>query len=156
MSKYHLFYGGPFSQWAKSTFTIAGIRFNTAEQWMMYNKALCFNDIQSANAIHSSNDPREQKALGRQVKNFDDATWMKVAYDIVVEGNLAKFDQNPKFAEYLKATEGMIIVEASPYDRRWGIGLSETDPRSLDESQWQGENLLGKAIMDVRMEMFGF
>lgn len=156
MSKYHLFYGGPFSQWAKSPFIIDGTKFNTAEQWMMWNKALAFSDIDSAKAIQSTSDPREQKALGRKVKNFDDAIWMKVAYDLVVEGNRAKFDQNPKLADYLKATKGMIIVEASPYDRRWGIGLGETDPRALDEGQWLGENLLGKAIMDVRREMFGF
>lgn len=156
MSKFHLFYGGPFSQWTKSPFIIDGIKFNTAEQWMMWNKALAFNDIDSAKAIQSTSDPREQKALGRKVKNFDDAKWMKIAYHLVVEGNRAKFDQNPKFADYLKATEGKIIVESSPYDRRWGIGLGETDPRALDQRQWLGENLLGKAIMEVRREMFGF
>ena len=153
--KYHIFYNGPFSQWANSPFTIDGIEFNCAEQWMMLNKALLFGDHETADKIMSTNNPHEQKKLGRQVKNFNDRQWMQVAYKLVVEGNRAKFQQNPEFARYLEATGNDVIVEASPWDRRWGIGLAEDDPRALDESQWQGENLLGKAIMDVRFEMFG-
>lgn len=155
MKNYHLFYGGPFSQWAKSPFIIDGIKFNCAEQWMMVNKALLFDDRETADKIMSTASPHEQKKLGRQVKNFNDRQWMQVAYNLVVEGNRAKFDQNPDFAIYLESTGNNIIVEASPWDRRWGIGLAEDDPRALDESQWQGDNLLGKAIMQVRFEMFG-
>ncbi len=155
MKNYHLFYGGPFSQWAKSPFTIDRIEFNCAEQWMMFNKALLFGDQETADKIMSTNRPDRQKSFGRQVKNFNDRQWMQVAYNLVVEGNRAKFEQNPDFANHLESTGSCIIVEASPWDKRWGIGLAEDDPRALDESQWQGDNLLGKAIMQVRFEMFG-
>ena len=155
MSEYVFFWGGPFSQWAKSPFTIDGVKFNTCEQYMMYKKAMLFNDTATAQAIMANSNPREQKMLGRQVKNFDDDVWMKYAYNFVVEGNRAKFAQNVEFSNQLVATKGKLIVEASPYDRRWGIGMEEGDEGIEDPANWQGENLLGKAVTQVRIEMFG-
>jgi ribA/ribD-fused uncharacterized protein len=155
MSNYVFFWGGPFSQWTKSPFTIDGVTFNTCEQYMMYKKAMLFNDNASAQAIMANSNPREQKMLGRKVSNFDDAEWMKHAYQYVVEGNRAKFEQNADLRAELAATKGKLIVEASPYDKRWGIGMEEGDEGIENSDNWQGENLLGKAVTQVRMEMFG-
>ena len=153
-TKYHFFWSGPFSQWYPSKFTIDGIEFVNCEQWMMYNKAILFEDHDIAKQILNTTDPSTQKSLGRRVSNFNDDTWMKVAYQIVVEGNRAKFSQNPRLYSALRLTGTDIIVEASPHDRRWGIGLSEKDPNIHDPTKWKGANLLGKAIMDVRDELF--
>lgn len=155
MSKHVFFWGGPFSQWIEGDFTIDGKTFNTCEQWMMYNKAKLFNDNETAEAIMETPFPNEQKALGRKVKNFDDAKWMEVAYDIVVEGNRAKFNQNPDLLKELEATRGKLLVEASPYDKRWGIGMGAGDPGINNPANWKGDNLLGEAITQVRIEMFG-
>ena len=147
---YEFFYGGYFSQWYPSNFTIDGMLFSTAEKWMMYNKAKFFNDTEIMEEILKLDDPMIIKALGRKVRNFDEKKWASVSYDIVVQGNIAKFTQNREMLKYLMQTFGLEIVEASPTDQIWGIGLSTTDPRRLDKSKWQGQNLLGKAIMEVR------
>ena len=155
MSNYVFFYGGPFSQWTKSPFTIGGVRFNTCEQYMMYKKALLFDDTETALEILKTTDPRKQKMLGRQVKNFDDKIWMQHAFDYVVEGNRAKFFQNPDLNKILLDTKGKVLVEASPYDTRWGIGMRVGDYGIQNPVNWKGENLLGFAITQVRKELFG-
>jgi len=151
--KYHLFWGGEFSQWYPSTFEIDGTTYNCAEQYMMEQKALFFDDVLSADMIMASTSPREQKAFGRKVQNFDADKWMEVCYDVVVKANIAKFSQNPKLLEVLLNTGDIEIVEASPYDKIWGIGLGENDPRAQDKSQWDGLNLLGKAVMETREKL---
>lgn len=151
----HFFWNGPFSQWYISPFTIDGQTFNTCEQWMMYNKAKMFGDGLSAIAIMHAKSPATQKKLGREVVNFDDAVWMQSAYDIVVVGNRAKFAQNPVPRAVLERTKGQLIVEASPYDRRWGIGMAANAPGIEDPANWRGDNLLGEAVTQVRIEMFG-
>lgn len=153
--KYEFFYGGYCSQWTPSPFQIGRLTFNCAEQWMMYNKAARFGDVETAVLIMLTSDPREQKALGRQVANYDDDEWMEIAYDVVVQGNRAKFGTLPLFNDYLRSTGDKIIVEASPTDTRWGIGMREGAPGIEDPSNWRGANLLGKAIMQVRDELFG-
>jgi len=112
----------------------------------MYWKAICFNDKSIAVQILSATEPRRVKALGRQVKGFRDDRWDEVKYKVVVEGNWYKFTQNPTFKQRLLETGNKIIVEASPYDKIWGIGVAATE----DKSKWRGQNLLGKAIMEVR------
>lgn len=149
------FWGGPFSQWFPSEFVRDGRTFTCAEQWMMYNKAIMFNDRDTMEKIMATPHPNEQKKLGRKVKNFSDEVWMKDAYNIVVQGNLSKFSQNKACMDYMIATAGREIVEASPYDRRWGIGLGENTPGIEDRSTWRGENLLGRAIMDARLYLIG-
>ena len=155
MSKFVFFWNGPFSQWAKSKFVVDGVEFNTCEQYMMYKKAMLFNDTDTADAIMKTSDPRTQKSLGRQVKNFDDAVWMEHAFDYVVAGNRAKFSQNSQLNKALAETKGKVLVEASPYDKRWGIGMMEGDAGIEDPKNWRGENLLGYAITQVRLELFG-
>lgn len=146
------FWGGIFSQWAKCDIydDVLGITFNCAEQAMMWHKANTFKDEEAKERILKVNDPREHKAIGRTIKNYDDAIWANVRYDIVVATNYAKFSQNPAWKELLIYTDGYELVECSPYDKIWGIGLGEDNPDTLDKSKWRGENLLGKAIVEAR------
>lgn len=117
---------------------------------MMYRKSLLFNDQETAKAILKAKDPKEQKALGRQVKGFKEDLWDLKKFEIVVQGNLYKFSQNEALKKELLATGERIIVEGSPYDSIWGVGLKWDDPKILDEKNWRGQNLLGKALMEVR------
>lgn len=110
---------------------------------MMAEKARLFSDSETEALILKARTPKEQKALGRQVKGFVEDVWNKHDLEIVERGNLAKFTQNPHLLEMLLAGEGTTFVEASPYDRIWGIGLAENDPRAKDRSQWKGQNKLG-------------
>ena len=117
---------------------------------MMYRKAIMFGDVNIAQAILLTGNPKEQKDLGRMVANYDEATWAAKRVGIMVEGLFEKFNQNPLLKEALLNTGDTIIVEASPVDRIWGIGLTEDDPRALDQSTWRGQNLLGITLMQVR------
>jgi len=153
MSNFTFFYGGYFSNWAYSPFTHDDVVYNTGEQYMMHMKALLFNDIEVAEKIMATNVPYEQKALGRQVKNFDKTVWEAVCIDIVAAGLQSKFSQNPHFKQALLNTGDTEIVEASPTDRIWGIGLAESDPKIWDRNNWRGTNWLGIALMRVRDEL---
>ncbi|KWE32642.1 NADAR family protein [Burkholderia territorii] len=139
-----------FSNWHPCCFTYHEVAFNSVEQFMMYAKALLFDDHATAAAILASASPREQKRLGRSVRGFDDARWVQVRESIMFVGCREKFRQNEVFLTALRATGTSILVEASPYDRIWGVGLGEHDPLIADPSAWQGLNLLGKALMRVR------
>ncbi len=147
---YVFFWGGICSQWYSSWFEIDGQKFSCAEQYMMYKKALLFEDEEVANAIMRTQNPMEQKALGRKVRGFDKDKWEAVCRDYVYEGNYAKFTQNPELLEELETYGDREIVEASPEDAIWGIGMHERHPDILDKSKWQGTNWLGEAIMRVR------
>ena len=144
------FWGGLFSQWATTPFTIDGVEFNTAEQYMMYKKALMFNDFDAAKQIMETTSPMEQKHIGRGVKNFDKDVWEASCRKIVYDANYAKVLQNQDVMDEYHRTIMTEIVEASPEDRIWGIGLHESDEDCLDRSKWKGTNWLGIAIMDVR------
>jgi hypothetical protein len=148
--KYVLFWNGPFSQWFSSSFELDDIRYSCAEQAMMAQKALLFSDTDSFNKIMKTTDPKEQKALGRKVKGFDVEIWSNACQDIVFQINVAKFGQNPGLKKTLMDTGDKQLVEASPYDKIWGIGLGENDARALDETKWLGQNLLGKVLNRVR------
>ncbi len=150
---YVFFWGGICSQWYASEFEIDGQKFTCAEQYMMYKKAMLFEDEEVANAVMRTQNPKEQKALGRRVRGFDKNKWEEVCREYVYEGNYAKFTQNPQLLEELVSYGDREIVEASPYDKIWGIGLHETDPNIEDKSKWQGTNWLGEAIMRVRNEL---
>ena len=147
------FYGGTFSQWKRCSFIEDGIKFNCAEQYMMYHKAKLFGDDRIAKQILELSNPKEQKKLGRLVKNFDEKIWDEHKYEIVKNGNILKFSQNPNLKKELLSTRTSILVEASPYDRVWGIGIGEMDPSRHNPKNWKGENLLGFALTEVR-EMF--
>lgn len=149
-SDFLFFWGGEFSQWYDSEFELDGVKYNCAEQYMMHQKALLFEDTISAKKILETHNPKQQKAIGRQVRGFDAQKWTDVSYDIVLKGNIAKFTQNDKLREYILSTKDIEVVEASPEDKIWGIGLRESDSRAWDKTKWQGTNLLGKVIMETR------
>ena len=152
MEKFTFFWGGPFSQWAKSPFQINGLEFNCAEQWMMYAKARIFGDLKIADEILKTSDPQEQKALGRKIANFNPNKWNEVAKDVVYVGSYAKYSQNKDFKNVLLATVGTTLVEASTYDTIWGIGLAENDPLALSKDTWKGTNWLGYILTELRDE----
>ncbi|MGB5981007.1 MAG: NADAR family protein [Nonlabens sp.] len=138
------------SHWYKSDFVIDGISYSTAEQYMMAEKAKLFEDSDIYAQIVESNKPGKAKELGRQVKNFDQKKWEANRYKIVIDGNYQKFKQNSKLANFLINTQDRILVEASPVDHIWGIGLSQEDKSAYDPHFWNGLNLLGHALMETR------
>jgi len=142
-----------FSQWYPSEFEYGGIRFSSAEQFMMYEKAVLFKDHDAAKEILKTDHPQEQKAIGRKVKNFDQSIWQKKSVDIVDEANKAKFTQNPTLLDQLMKTTGKTLVEASPTDLIWGVGLTEDDERILNRKNWKGDNLLGIVLTELREEL---
>lgn len=144
-----LFWGGPFSQWYKHKMLINGVIYNTAEQYMMAMKAKHFGDTEAQEKIMRTSDPAKQKAIGRTVKNFNPAVWSAVSRTYVRKANHVKFE-DPELRKVLLDTGKREIVEASPYDKIWGIGLGEDDPRALNKNLWQGTNWLGEVLMDVR------
>lgn len=139
-----------FSQWYDCSFEVDGVRYHTAEQYMMAQKAALMNDQETLARIMASDSPADYKALGREVRNFDAARWDQEKYRIVLRGNLAKFSQNPELFRFLDGTGDSVLVEGSPYDGIWGVRLGIQDPRIQDPAQWQGENLLGFALMETR------
>ncbi len=143
----------PFSQWYRSRFELDGHGFGCAEQYMMFGKAQLFGDAEVAAEILAAEHPRVHKALGRKVRGFDDKVWRREREAIVLAGNRAKFGQNDALRAALLATAGTTLVEASPYDKIWGIGLAATDPRALDPAMWKGPNLLGQILTRLRDEM---
>ncbi len=174
----------PFSQWYKSSFTaptlmIEGLKnenkldiqkkkdildnrfpneiqeYSSAEQFMMYHKAMIFLDRESAQKIMSSNDVREIKKIGRLVANFDENIWKYYRSGIVYEGNKAKFSQNEELKKSLFLTKGTTLVEASPNDKIWGIGLIAENSMAKLRNTWNGLNLLGEILTKVRVDLFG-
>ncbi len=139
-----------FSQWFDAGFEIDGIHYPTAEHYMMAGKALLFDDQQTHGRILKATTPADVKQLGREVRGFDDTQWQAARFDIVVRGNLAKFSQHQALGEYLLSTRDQVLVEASPVDRIWGIGLAADDAKASRPEQWRGLNLLGYALMEVR------
>ncbi len=142
-----------FSQWWKAPFWSETRIYCCMEQYMMAQKAELFGDQEMMQRILECGDPKQIKALGRKVRNFDENIWNDVKYSIVLNGNFHKFFQNRLLRTFLLATGDSILVEASPYDRIWGIGMSENDRDAHDPVQWRGQNLLGFALMEVRDEL---
>jgi len=139
-----------FSQWWNSPFTVDSIEYKTAEHWMMAHKALLFNDENIFNKIIAAKSPGEAKELGRNVQNFNEEEWNKKRFEIVIQGNIHKFSQNTNLKEFLINTNERILVEASPVDRIWGIGLTANSEKANNPKLWNGINLLGFALMEVR------
>jgi len=144
-----------FSQWWEAPFEIDGTIYPTAEHYMMAAKARLFGDEVSAAKIVGCGSPKQAKAFGRGVAGFDDETWTRQRFKIVVAANLAKFSQNPPLREFLLQTGNRVLVEASPVDRIWGIGLAGDDARADKPHEWRGLNLLGFALMEVRETLSG-
>ena len=138
------------SQWHEAPFVVDGTRYPTAEHFMMARKADLFGDTSTSKQILQAPNPAAAKALGRQVRGFDEAAWVRHRFAIVVRANQAKFAQNPEIGEFLRQSGARILVEASPVDRVWGVGLAQDDDRITNPNLWHGLNLLGFALMQVR------
>lgn len=151
--KYHFYWSGPFSQWQHSEFTLDGCQFVTAEQAMMHAKALLFDDPEIAAQILETADPGRQKALGRRVRGFDNTLWDEKKYGIVYRINLEKFRQNKGLRRKLFQTGERRLVEASPVDTIWGIGLEASVANATPEADWPGQNLLGQILTQVREDL---
>lgn len=144
---------GFLSNWYESHFSINGITYNSMEQYMMYMKALCFNDLETGNMILSTNDVTEIKSLGRSVKNYNENIWNGVRQVVIYKGLLSKFNQNEDMKKCLLQTGDSFLAECAVKDTIWGIGISMTNPDRLDITKWNGQNLLGYALMIVREDI---
>jgi ribA/ribD-fused uncharacterized protein len=147
---FHFYWGGPFSQWQASTIDLDGQSFSCAEQAMMYGKAMLFGDQEAALAILKATDPGKQKALGREVRGFDEGVWDREKLALVLRINLAKFGQNKGLRRKLFQTGQAGMVEASPIDTIWGIGLDAKAAGATPPDEWPGQNLLGLALTRVK------
>ena len=147
---YHFFWGGHCSQWMISPFEEFGETFNTAEQFMMAAKAKTFGDDETYALIMAEQEPAKQKKLGRQVEGFVGTVWDNVARDYVTLANYNKFTQNADYKEFLMEHKGKFFVEASPYDRIWGIGMGIGSDGIDNPSNWNGLNWLGECINNAR------
>lgn len=144
---FHFFWKGILSNWAKSEFIIAGIKFNCGEQYMMWFKAMMMNDWDSVDKIMNEFDPKIIKKLGREIKNFNETKWNSKKYNGILFGLTERANQDITFRNELLKHKGKIFVEASPYDRIWGIGYSEKN--ALENINNWGENLLGKILTEI-------
>lgn len=158
--EFEFFWSGIYSQWDPSDFTVMipkndhsekyPFTFNRAEQFMMWAKAFMFDDFNTADKILASNNPSEQKALGRTASGFIEDVWNANAQDIVLIGSIAKFSQDQKKLQILINTNNKLLVESSPKDRIWGIGLHKTDAKVNDPANWQGTNWLGICLTQAK------
>lgn len=146
---------GCFSQWWPGEFSVDGVTYANAEQWMMAGKARLFGDDETLAEILATGDPAAIKHLGKKVRGFDEDTWKRRRLDLVTEGNVAKFSQDAALRAHLLGTGDAVLVEASPLDRIWGIGLAEDSPDARDPRRWRGLNLLGFALMRARARLAG-
>ncbi|MFD9792402.1 NADAR family protein [Streptomyces sp. NPDC059070] len=143
------------SQWWPSPFTVDGVEYATAEHWMMAAKARLFADPEAERAALTARTPAEAKKAGRLVRGFDETVWERERYGIVVAGSVHKFSQDESLRTYLLTTGTRVLVEASPLDRIWGIGLAADTPAANDPSRWRGLNLLGFGLMEARERVRG-
>jgi ribA/ribD-fused uncharacterized protein len=175
---YHFFWetSSPFSQWHPANFSSSGsfhfgmssvqrewlkekfsdvLQFSSAEQYMMYHKAIVFFDFKSADKILECDDCRKIKKIGREVEGFDELVWRFYRSEVVYQGNYLKFHQNPALMDKLADTMGTTLVEASPNDSIWGIGLPESSAYAKQRSSWKGLNLLGELLTLIRYQYMG-
>jgi ribA/ribD-fused uncharacterized protein len=141
------------SQWYAASFDVDGVRYATAEHWMMAGKARLFGDHESEQQVIAAGHPDQAKTIGREVRGFETGRWQRHRFNLVVQGNIHKFEQNPALLDYLRGTGDRVLVEASPVDRIWGIGLAGSDERAERPAHWRGLNLLGFALMQVRLRL---
>jgi ribA/ribD-fused uncharacterized protein len=144
---------GCLSQWWPAVFTVDGVSYNSAEHYMMAAKARLSGDAEAGGKILAAPHPGAAKALGREVRGFDEQLWAEHRFGVVVAGNMAKFGQHRQLRDFLAGTGSRVLVEASPRDSVWGIGLATDDERAGSPERWPGLNLLGFALMEVRHQL---
>ncbi|WP_237694098.1 NADAR family protein [Streptomyces sp. SID2888] len=138
------------SQWWPAPFTVDGVEYATAEHWMMASKARLFGDTEAQDEVLRAAHPALAKKAGRLVRGFDEGAWERERFAIVVEGSVHKFAAHAAPRAFLLGTGDRVLVEASPVDRVWGIGLAADDERAAEPESWRGSNLLGFALMEAR------
>lgn len=153
LSQWYGAFNGQTSEFTIRVFGKVVVTFNCAEQAMMWSKAMLFGDYEIANEIINESHPKKQKDLGRQASGFKQDVWDNVKFDLIRSINHSKFLENQTLWNLLAGTGNRTLVEAAPWDKVWGIGMGVDDPDILDESKWTGENLLGEALMDVRLKL---
>ncbi|MFJ5534421.1 NADAR family protein [Streptomyces sp. NPDC093261] len=141
---------GCLSQWWPSPFTVDAVEYATAEHWMMASKARLFGDADAERRALDAPNPALAKRAGRLVRGFDEAIWQRERFAIVVEGSVHKFAAHADLRTLLLGTGERVLVEASPVDRVWGIGLAADDEAAATPERWRGPNLLGFALMEAR------
>ena len=141
---------GAFSNWAPTPFTVDGVSFSTAEQYIMYRKCLTFGDTVTAEKLLSSDSPKEQKALGREAAGYIDSVWAGIRQTVAIRGLYAKFSQDAELKRLLLGTGDAVLVECTSNDRIWACGLDRDDDDRLSADRWKGQNILGFALMEVR------
>lgn len=139
-----------FSQWFPHPFDHEGVTYPTAEHAMMAAKARLFGDEEALRRVLAAGHPGRAKAAGREVAGFSEQVWAAHRFELVAAANVAKFASSPALRAHLLGTGSRVLVEASPLDRIWGIGLAADDPRAADPARWRGPNLLGFALMHAR------
>lgn len=138
------------SQFFPAHFVVDATTYPSAEHYMMSEKAKLFEDFEIFSKILNTHSPHQAKALGKKIQNFDESIWEQHRFEIVVKGNFEKFSQNTELKKFLSNTGDAILVEASPIDPIWGIGMTEDNANAHDPKKWRGLNLLGFALMKVR------
>ena len=141
------------SQWWPARFVVDEVAYESAEHYMMAAKARLFGDDDALAKILATSSPRVAKRIGRTVRHFAEHEWKAHRSAIVRRASVAKFQSDPTLRDYLLGTGERVLVEASPVDAIWGIGLASTDPRARRPRQWRGYNLLGFALMEARAEL---
>lgn len=144
------FQKGVLSQWHHSPFMVKDVMFNNCEQFMMFQKATVFGDMETASKILEATHPRECKELGRKVRNFNQEIWDQIKQGIVFSGNYHKFNFHKEMRDVLFETKGLLLVEANKFDSIWGVGMDVDDPDIMDRDKWRGKNLLGLSLTCVR------
>ncbi|MEU6851343.1 NADAR family protein [Actinacidiphila alni] len=144
---------GCLSQWWPAPFTVDGVTYATAEHWMMAGKARLFGDAEAERRAVAAGHPKQAKSVGRAVRGFDQAVWERERFALVTEGSVHKFRHHPDLRAFLLGTGKRVLVEASPMDRVWGIGLAADDERAAHPETWRGLNLLGFALMEARVRL---
>lgn len=138
------------SQWYQAPFEMNNVKYKCAEQYMMCEKARLFKDEEALDKILEAYHPNQMRLIGRQIENFDDNIWNEHKIQIVKIANLAKFSQNTKLKKYLINTGDKILVKNVLHDKIWGIGLSKDSQLIYNPLNWNGKNLLGFILMEVR------
>lgn len=153
--KYTFFWksDSPFSNFYKCKFRVDNIDFFSSEQYFMYKKAMAFMDAETAELILKTKLPWEAKKLGRQVKNFNKKEWDEMCQKIMYDAVHHKFTQNQSLLKVLMATGNTKFIEASPFDKIWGIGLTEEDAKKTPEENWLGTNFLGIVLTQLRDDL---
>ena len=153
--KHVAFWGSQLSNFYPCKFVLDDEIWISSEQYFMASKAQCFFDEESYLQIRKTTTPEEAKKLGRKVKGFNDSVWNMVKYHVMKDAVYAKFSQNEDLKKFLLSPEfeEKYFVEGSPFDGVWGVKIDYRNPDIDNPENWNGENLLGKVLNEIREKL---